>query len=206
MLPMTIAGNFHWLGYVHACPSCLSVDESEWCSYIIHVTMLILPRCAANRRRRCSGEPTLSQPFRVQVFFGARWVRQCCLVSWSSWSLKTHFYWRLTVNKFFKPRPSAAYLFFILCSNATIHSQHGRCEKSGFGIIFGGGLSSFLAAAHCHARFPTIEQVKPVQNFVGKFGFLALKHYMGPVILGNYGMLILWEWMVTPVLRDLKHR
>jgi len=92
--------------------------------------------------------------------------------------------------KLFKPRPSAAYLFsFNVRTPQFILNM--AVEKSGFGIIFGGGLSSFLAAAHCHARFPTIEQVKPVQNFVGKFGFLALKHYMGPVILGNYGMLIL---------------
>ena len=82
--------------------------------------------------------------------------------------------------KFFKPRPSAAYLFFILCSNATIHSQHGRCEKSGFGIIFGGGLSSFLAAAHCHARFPTIEQVKHVPNLVGKRWILCFGALHGP--------------------------
>ena len=181
MLPMTIAGNFHWLGYVHACPSCLSVNESEWCSYIIHVTMLILPRCAANRRRRCSGEPTLSQLFRVQGFFGAPWVRHCCLVSWSSWSLKTHFYWRLTVNKFFKPRPSAPYLFFILCSNALVQLILNMVvEKSGFGIIFGGGLSSFLAAAHCHARFPTIEQVKHVPNLVGKRWILCFGALHGP--------------------------
>jgi hypothetical protein len=64
-------------------------------------------------------------------------------------------------------------------------------EKSGFGIIFGGGLSSFLAAAHCHARFPTIEKVNHVPNLVGSVGFFALEHYMGPVIFDNYGMLLL---------------
>lgn len=138
--------------------------------------MLILPRCAANRRRRCSGEPTLSQPFRVQGFFEARWVRQCCLVSWSSWSLKTHFYWRSSFSSSGHLQPiyfSFSNAFVQLILNMVV-------EKSGFGIIFGGGLSSLLAAAHCHARFPTIEQVKHVPNLVGKRWVLCFGALHGP--------------------------
>ena len=83
--------------------------------------------------------------------------------------------------KFFKPRPSAPYLFFILCSNALVQLILNMVvEKSGFGIIFGGGLSSFLAAAHCHARFPTIEQVKHVPNLVGKRWILCFGALHGP--------------------------
>ena len=83
--------------------------------------------------------------------------------------------------KFFKPRPSAPYLFFILCSNALVQLILNMVvEKSGFGIIFGGGLSSFLAAAHCHARFPTIEQVKHVPNLVGKCWIPCFEALHGP--------------------------
>jgi hypothetical protein len=81
--------------------------------------------------------------------------------------------------KLFKPRPSAAYLFsFNVRTPQFILNM--AVEKSGFGIIFGGGLSSFLAAAHCHARFPTIEQVKHVPNLVGKRWILCFGALHGP--------------------------
>ena len=127
------------------------------------VTTLILPRCAVNRRRPFSGELTLSRLFRVQGFFDARWVRRCCLVSWPSLSLKIHLYWRLNPSSCGHLQP----IHFSFCVQILQVILNIFVEKSGFGIIFGGGLSSFLAAGHCHARFPTIEQVKPVPNLAG---------------------------------------
>ena len=93
-LPKLLAGEYKWMVQV------TKHQKPNWS----------LPRCPVNRRH--SGEPTLSQPFRVQGFFEARWVRHCCLVSWSSWSLTTHFYWRLSFSSRGHLQPTYFHLMF----------------------------------------------------------------------------------------------
>ena len=162
--------------------------------------MLILPRCAANRRRRCSGEPTLSQPFRVQVFFGARWVRQCCLVSWSSWSLKTHVYSSFSSRGHLHP------IYFSFCVQTLSYNSFSTWSLRNQ-VLGSSSVEAFLLSwqrpiAMLASR--PLSRWSMSQTLWESVGFFALEHYMGPVVLDNYGMLLFWESMVTLMFGDLR--